>query len=72
MSLRGALATKQSRWMGGVSEDETPPYNPTEIAAALRASQRREERRCVTDHMNEYNKLQMICISITIHKETDG
>jgi len=41
----------------GVSEDETPPYNPTEIAAALRASQRREERRYVTEHLNEYNIL---------------
>ena len=24
--------------------------------------------KCVTDHMNEYNKLQMICISIIIYK----
>ncbi|MCK4722439.1 MAG: hypothetical protein KAT75_04000 [Dehalococcoidia bacterium] len=37
-----------------MSGDETPPCNPTEIAAALCASQRREERLCVTDHVNEY------------------
>jgi len=41
----------------GVSGDETPLYNPTEIAAALCASQRREERRCVTEHLNEYTVL---------------
>ena len=36
-----------------MSGDETPPCNPTEIAAALCASQRREERLCVTDHVKE-------------------
>jgi len=39
----------------GGEEDEIPPYNPTEIAAALHASQRREERLC--DHLNEYTLL---------------
>jgi hypothetical protein len=40
-----------------VSGDETPPCNPTEIAAALCASQRREERLCVTGHLNQYKSL---------------
>ena len=54
LSLRGALATKQSR--RGVRGNKTIPQSHTEIAGALRASQRQEKRRCVTDHLNEYMK----------------
>jgi len=46
----------------GVSGDETPPCNPTEIAAALCASQRREERLCVTDHLNQYSWLLFLAV----------
>ena len=40
--------------MKGNTDTKALPYNPTEIAAALRASQRREERRYVTNVLNEY------------------
>jgi len=51
----------------GVSGDETPPCNPTEIAAALCASQRREERLCVTDHLNQYTLFHFVLAGCIIH-----
>ena len=46
------------------------PRSPTEIAAALRASQRQEEGRYVTNHMNEYSAFaKSVCIMYPLEKE---